>query len=733
MEDVLSFRHEAAQGNFCANCEHVFDATVKVCPNDGTVFAEIRLIEQQLFGRYQILSKVGTGGSGTIYKAKQQPLGRIVAIKMLKTHSESQVARFRQEAQVSSLLDHPNIIHLYDFGATQNHQPFMVMDFVEGDDLGELIKREGIPNVQDSLRIFGQICEGMQHAHSKGIIHRDLKPSNIMLTDLDGSHPRVRIVDFGIAKALSPGPEVQNLTSTAELFGSPYYMSPEQALGRQLDPRSDIYALGCVMYETMTFTLPIAASTAFNTLRLHVTEKPMSISERCPHRYSHELEHIVMKCLAKDPAKRFHSMAELKHALDNVPEVLNDSRKIRLSITMPARPVPVTPLAEGAPVVELQAPAKRNILSFSKKRKEMLKLIVLTSCVITMVGGVSAFCLNQFGSTKQTKTNEGLDSAITSLKNYAQKPLTNKQDVPNQKDADRKARSAENAAALSNEELVITTSTTDTFGRDSHQFRIDRRAGAAFDQELKRNLKNQPNASLIIMTNCHFSENSLACLKGQKQIVTLNMVRCTFPEKALSVILDMPQLQGLILVDGHLTDNSMKYLANLKHLRMLDLTRQPDLTEKALENLPTSLEDLHIKHDRSLSKETLGNLARYKKLQSLNLIGTRISDAGLAALKCLPALQNIDLSSTAITDDGVDALVAMPKLRVIELTDSKISRDGLLKLAHAPYLKELVIYESESLTDKDFEDFRKISKDIKLTPDKPNRHHDDFINPKNVE
>jgi hypothetical protein len=111
MEDVLSFRHEAAQGNFCANCEHVFDATVKVCPNDGTVFAEIRLIEQQLFGRYQILSKVGTGGSGTIYKAKQQPLGRIVAIKMLKTHSESQVARFRQEAQVSSLLDHPNIIN----------------------------------------------------------------------------------------------------------------------------------------------------------------------------------------------------------------------------------------------------------------------------------------------------------------------------------------------------------------------------------------------------------------------------------------------------------------------------------------------------------------------------------------------------------------------------------------------------------------------------------------------
>jgi serine/threonine protein kinase len=733
MEDVLSLLHENAQGNFCANCEHVFDGTVAICPNDGTVFAEVRLIEQSLCGRYQILCKVGTGGSGTIYKAKQQPLGRIVAIKMLKTHSQSQVARFRQEAQVSSLLDHPNIIHLYDFGATQNHQPFIVMDFVEGDDLGQLIKREGIPNVYDSLGIFGQICEGMQHAHSKGIIHRDLKPGNIMLTDLDSSHPQVRIVDFGIAKALSPGPEVQNLTSTAELFGSPYYMSPEQALGRPLDPRSDIYALGCVMYETLTFALPIASNTPFNTLRLHVTEKPMSISERAPNKYSHELEHIVMKCLAKDPAKRFHSMADLKHALDNVPEVLQDSRKLRLSITMPARPAPAASLPYEAPVAEISTPTRRNILSFSKKRKEMLKLIVLTACVLTMVGGVSAFCLSQFGSTKQTKTDDGLESALSHLKNFAQKSFPPARGILHDKDVDRNELSAEDIAALSKKELVVATGTTDTLGRDSHQFCIDRRAGVAFERELKRNLKNHPKASLIKITNCYFSENALACLKGQKQIVALNMTKCTFPEKALSVILDMPQLKGLALAEGHLTDNSMKYLANLKHLRVLDLTKQPELTEKALENLPTSIEDFYLKHDRNLSRDALGNLSRYKKLQSLNLMGTRVSDGALVALKRLPALQNIDLSSTSITDDGVDALIAMPKLRVIELTDSKISRDGLLKLARAPYLKELVIYESESLTDKDFEDFRKISKTTKLTPDKPNRHHEDFLNPKNVE
>jgi serine/threonine protein kinase len=480
------------------------------------------------------------------------------------------------------------------------------------------------------------------------------------------------------------------------------------------------------MYETMTFTLPIASNTPFNTLKLHVTEKPMSIGERCPHRYSHELENIVMKCLAKDPAKRFQSMADLKHALDTVPEVLNDSRKLRMTISMNAR------TGRPADFSEPPLPAKTNILSFSKKRKEMLKLIVLTSCVITMVGGVSAFCLGQF-STKQSKTDEGLDSAISHLKYFAQKPLPAKPGSAHDNDAGRSALSVDNEAALSNKELVISTTSTDTFGRDSNQFRIDRQVGPAFERELKRNLKNEPNANQVFISLCRFGENSLACLKEQPQVLSLNFEHCTFPEQTLSVLLDMPQLLSLSLVRGNLTDNGMKYLANLKKLRSLDLTSQSQLTEKALENLPGTIEDLHLRFDRGLSRETFGILSRYRNLQSLDLTSTRISDAGLAELKRLPALQNIELSETAITDDGVDTLISMPKLKVIELTNSNISREGLLKLAQAPHLRELVIYQSEVLTDKDFDDFRRISKTVKLTPDKPNRHHEDFLNPNKVE
>jgi serine/threonine protein kinase len=526
----------------------------------------------------------------------------------------------------------------------------------------------------------------------------------------------VRIVDFGIAKALAPSPECQNLTSTAELFGSPYYMSPEQALGRPLDARSDVYSLGCVMYECMTFTLPLASNTPFNTLKMHVSEKPMSISERCPNRYSHELQNIVMKCLAKDPARRFQSMADLKHALDVVPEVLNESRKLRMTIQMTARPA-----VKSEPAV----PAKSNILSFSKKRTEMLKLIVLTACVITMVGGVSAFCLSQFNPKQSKNANDGLDSAISRLKNMALKPKSSASESE-EGITEKNARDKEDDADLNAKEMVLSTSKTDTLGSDTLQFRLDHKSGESFTRELKKSLKNKPDSSLIFISNCNFDQNALDCLKGHKSLTTLNMIRCHYPEETLAFLRDMPRLSALGLTHGKLSDDSMKYLVNLKRLKVLDLTGQSQLTAKALEHLPPTLEDIHLRMNGGLSRETFGVLARYKKLQSLDLGSTRISDAGLVELKRLPALQNIELTATAITDDGVDALLSMPKLKMIELTDSHISREGLLKLAHAPNLREIAIYSSDSLTEKDFEDFRRISKTVKLTPDRPNRHHDNF-------
>ena len=702
MDDVLSFAPETAQGNFCATCEQSFDGSYAICPNDGTIFAEVRKIEQLLFGRYQIMSVLGAGGAGTVYKGKQQPLGRLVAIKMLKTHSEAQVARFRQEAQVSCLLEHPNIVHVFDFGATSDDQPFMVMDFVDGGDLSELIKREGIPNVHDSLHIFGQICDAMQYAHSKGIVHRDLKPSNIMLSGMD-ARPHVRVVDFGIAKALGPGVENQNLTSTAELFGSPYYMSPEQALGRPLDARSDIYSLGCLMYETMTFTLPLASSTSFNTLRMHVSEKPISVSERCPNRYSHELENIVMKCLAKDPGKRFHSMQDLKHALDTVPEVLNNSRRLHMSMTMKARPfsVPAPPLAKPIPISRA-----------SRFRKVgMIKAVVMTGCMLSMVGGVSAFCLNQL-STKESSSNAGLDSAISSLK-----ALATHSPYPHS------SHQAGNWLMSDDKDIFISEHTA---RQNLRAFEVKHLSGPEVAHDLKKVLLGNQSADQLFVTNCALVEDSLSCLKTQRQITHLLINRCTYPDQSLAVLTQMPQLVGLSISHGKINDQSLKYMNKLSRLESLNLSEQSKLTAAVLKNLPASIEELHLKADTGIAKSSFGLLAKYRNLKRLDLSCTKISDASLPELKRLPVLENIDLSQTSITDDGVDTLASMPSLKIIELTNSNISHDGLMKLAHAPHLKELSIYESDALTKKDFDEFRKATRSVKLIPDVPNRSREKF-------
>src|SRR5271165_2400315 len=160
-QDTLPVSSDISAVNHCGNCGESYDSSVRVCPNDGTDFDEMRRVEALLAGRYQILSPLGSGGMGMVYKGRQQALGRMVAIKIMKVQDKEQSARFRQEAQLASMLDHPNLIRIYDFGTAQNDQPFMVMDFINGVDLGELIKTERGLLVHESLHIFSRVCEGM--------------------------------------------------------------------------------------------------------------------------------------------------------------------------------------------------------------------------------------------------------------------------------------------------------------------------------------------------------------------------------------------------------------------------------------------------------------------------------------------------------------------------------------------------------------------------------------------
>lgn len=283
---------------------------------------EERSLVGESIDQYKIVEVLGKGGMSIVYKAVHMLLHHTVAIKMMHSHlvSEQQaVMRFKQEAQAATHLDHPNIIKVIGFGITggDTPQPYIIMDYLDGHSLSEALKEKGRLSLTDNLKIFIQIANALSHAHSKGVVHRDLKPSNVMLLDKDGDPNFVKLVDFGIAKVLSQeGEQAHRLTQTGEIFGSPLYMSPEQCMGRPVDKRSDIYSLGCVLYEALSGKPPHQGNSVFETFHRHITEIPAPLSiAQVDKAMVERLDAIVFRALEKEPAKRYQSMSQLENDL----------------------------------------------------------------------------------------------------------------------------------------------------------------------------------------------------------------------------------------------------------------------------------------------------------------------------------------------------------------------------------------------------------------------------------
>ncbi len=284
---------------------------------------EDKLIGASLPGGLKIVSRIGDGGMGSVYMACQVTLDRNVAVKVMHGNllsNRKAINRFNQEAHAAARLDHPNIVKVHDFRADESGLCFLVMDLVEGTPLAREIRVDGKLSHERAINILAQVCDALHHAHSKGVVHRDLKPSNIMVAKNEAGEDYIRVLDFGIAKIL---PEFKGeglkLTQTGEIFGSPFYMSPEQCKGNPADHRSDIYSMGCVIFETLTGKVPIEGTNAFETLCKHNTDMAPSIKKLRPDlEYYRELDAIILKAMAKNPAERYQSMLELKADLQKI-------------------------------------------------------------------------------------------------------------------------------------------------------------------------------------------------------------------------------------------------------------------------------------------------------------------------------------------------------------------------------------------------------------------------------
>ncbi|MFN8553285.1 MAG: protein kinase [Candidatus Obscuribacterales bacterium] len=273
--------------------------------------------------RYEAISIISQGGMGVIYKARHVMTGAKLAVKTLHLHLAHQskhILRFEQEAKAASALKHPHLVVVHDFGLTASGVPFLVMDLIEGTNLQEQILNYGPLSLPRFCEIFIQASDALAHAHKRGVIHRDIKPGNMILAASDDGKDFIRIVDFGIAKVIaSDALTTQDLTQTGDLVGSPLYMSPEQCMGTNLDARSDIYSLGCVMYEAITGKCPFLGPNSVQTIFKHIHEMPARpSSQRSDIVIPPSVEKILFLTLQKDPAARYASMDDLRADLEIV-------------------------------------------------------------------------------------------------------------------------------------------------------------------------------------------------------------------------------------------------------------------------------------------------------------------------------------------------------------------------------------------------------------------------------
>jgi tRNA A-37 threonylcarbamoyl transferase component Bud32/RNA polymerase subunit RPABC4/transcription elongation factor Spt4 len=279
------------------------------------------LIGKKIEGKYEVQSILGEGGMAIVYKAYHTKMERLVVIKVMQgwlLSNKNAVERFERESKTTAKLAHPNIVTVFDYGVLNAKEPYLVMEYIKGESLGDKIARQGALPFATAAGIIIQICRGLQEAHSVGIIHRDLKPDNILLQDRSDRPDWVKIVDFGISHLVQGA---KRLTKTGKMVGTPEYIAPEQLKDKPLDIRTDLYALGIILYETLTGRVPFEGESAEGILMKHLLEPPPPLSlHNDDFAEGTPFDAIIAKALRKEPDERYQTATEFR--LD-VEEALN--------------------------------------------------------------------------------------------------------------------------------------------------------------------------------------------------------------------------------------------------------------------------------------------------------------------------------------------------------------------------------------------------------------------------
>lgn len=601
--------------------------------------------------QYLPIEELGRGGMGVVYKCTDRKMLNEVAVKVIGWNlSNDEVIRFHKEAKALAKLQHPNILGILHFGHSDNDSLFLVMELLSGRSLSSLIESGIVPPFEDALAIFVQICDGLAHAHRKDVLHRDIKPSNIFVERTARGDIKTTITDFGLAKLLT---EDQRQTKTGIALGTPAYMSPEQAAGKTVDERSDLYSLGCLMVEVLTGQKPFDAPTIPGLIMKQVNEPPPRLNDLAPDRnYPEEIEQIVEKCLKKNPDDRYANVTELRNELNALKEI---SAILYGQIDHSSHSTSASRMDEF-----LQTGIQK------KPKHTIARNTAIVAVVLALLGVIVSMIMNM--------NTAPIDKSVSPTPHKVA-PLSGEQDVGD----DEEGWIAKNIPRFN--------------AKDPSWVQCRYKGGGAKLVDVANSAKKTNYAPDTVpyhidARDADLTESQLATIKPIK-LLGLRLDRTPITDNALKdTVSKIRTLTDLTLGGTQVTDAGIKYLTANDNLQSLNLTNTA-ISDESIITLSKikSLKIIYLVNCPYVHGSTFGALPKSRSI-GLCIGGSGIDPENLKLLEQSP-LNFLDAARLNLTDKDLSVIAKLKNLTGLMLHGNQaLTSDGLLKLKN---LKKLVL------------------------------------------
>lgn len=632
--------------------------------------------------RFQIVKELGSGATGSVFAADDLVLKRRVAIKVLHAGFNSRsAARFQREAQATSKLNHPNLVHVLDFGIDSEDKPYLVMEYLHGVDLKSFLSEQKQLPVEMVLDIGVQLCSALSHAHDKGVLHRDIKPSNIIMHETEHGQS-LKVVDFGLAKLLHSS---QSLTTPGITVGTALYLSPEIIKGEAPDERADLYSVGCVLYECLTGRPPFTGESSHQTFLLHSTAPIPDVGDDCPE----FLVDILTRLLEKDPKKRIQSAKELQHELEA------HLQKLTLVPGADESNDAEHETARGEPLsmaLDIKPAAPGSV-----KRKNLYAAIAISLSLLIVAAIIMLRQADQVELPKlapPSSVDDNLPNPLAFGKNVEEQTHARLPDFrsENFKELGKDVRTLSFDQATTDEAAIA-----DILLASPYKVTIGNRK---ITKPLVDALCKSKKVSILEITNCTGLSNTMLYeLSSNLPLTHLSLTSMNLSDDSLAMISKFKRLQTIDLAENKtLSGSGLRYLYEHPSIVRIFLGNT-GVTAKNLiaftKHPPTDLRNLHI--NRLNLKDADIAAMDLTSLKTLNLGGNPITNEAMQSIAKLPRLVNLHVPNCKSIDDGAIEYLQACNLHTLYLAGTNVS--SLKGIGKIKTLNQLGLSGCAKLTD----------------------------------